>query len=168
MYSLTKKIIAFVFLLTVSVPVCLSVKFILEQALIEEEADEKMNTVVLQKVSIAKADIVWIKAGKEILLDGKLFDIKYTESNNDIVTFTGFFDTEETEVVEKFKKYTEANDRKNPLSKMAFKFLFCPMYMSPVEVVYGSAWHNIKNQYYSFDEMLPPAPGYTFIHPPQL
>jgi len=168
MYSLTKKIIAFVFLLVVSVPVCLSVKFILEQALIEEEADEKMHTAVLQKVSIAKADIVWIKPGKEILLDGKLFDIKFTVSGNDTVTFTGFFDTEETEVVEKFKKYTETNGRENPLSKMAFKFLFCPMYFSQLEIAYGSNWQQVKNQYYSFDEMLPPAPGYPFIHPPQL
>lgn len=168
MYSLTKKIIAFVFILIMSIPVCLSVNFILEQALIEEESEEKMNSVVLQKVSIAKADIVWVKRGKEILVNDQLFDIKYAESKNDIITFTGYFDNEETEVVKKFKTYTETNNRDNPLSKMAFKFLFSPVYCNHAEIVFAPNWQQLKNQYHSFDEMLPPIPGSAFIHPPQL
>jgi hypothetical protein len=168
MPRLQYKITAFVFLLIIAVPVFLSVKFILEENLIQEEVEEKMNTVVLRSVSIAKADIIWIKAGKEILLDDKLFDVKNFAVKKDTIILTGYFDDKETELLAKFKKYTETNDRDNPLSKLAFKFLFCPVYNNYDEIVYETSWHFISNKYYSFDEMLPAAPSLSFTHPPKL
>ncbi len=168
MQRLQHKLIAFVFLLIVAVPVFLSLQFILEKKLIQEEVDEKMKTAVLQTIRIPKADIIWIKAGKEILLDDKLFDVKHFESTNEMVTLTGFFDTEETELLSRFKKYTDTNNRDNPLSRSAFKFLFCPVYNSHAEIVYETSWQSISRQYYSFKEMLPAAPILSFTQPPQI
>lgn len=168
MHRLPNKLIAFIFLLIISVPVFLSVKFILEENMIWEEVEEKMNTAVLQSVSIAKADIIWVKAGKEILLDDKLFDVKHIEYSNGMAILTGFFDTEETELLTKFKKYTDDNSRDNPLNKLAFKFLFCPVYNSYAEIIYETHWQSVSHQYYSFDEMLPASPSLPFAHPPQL
>jgi hypothetical protein len=167
MHRLQHKLIALVFLLIVAVPVLLSVKFILEENLIQEEVEEKMNTAVLKSISIPKADIIWIKAGKEILLDDKLFDVKNFTVKKDTITLTGYFDDKETELLAKFKKYTETNDRDNPLSKLAFKFLFCPVYNNYAEIVYETSWHFISNKYHSFEEMLPAAPSRSFTHPPQ-
>ncbi len=168
MNSLPKKIAAFIFLLIVAVPVCLSLKFIVEEILIQQEVDEKMNTEVLQSVRIPKADIIWIKAEKEILLDDKLFDVKFFTCDNDTVTLTGFFDDDETALVSAFKKYADANERENPLSELAFKFLFSAVYNSHPVIVFEMHWHAVSNQYHSFIEILPAAPSMSYVHPPQL
>jgi hypothetical protein len=168
MYRLQTKLIAFTFLLIVSVPVFLSVKFILKEILIEQEVEEKMKSEVLQTVRIAKTAINWVKPGKEILLDNKLFDVKYFESTNDIVTLTGFFDNEETELMSELNKYAEGNDKENPFSELAFKFQFSPLYNSHAEMSCATTWHCVSNQYHSFVSTLPVAPSSSFTHPPKL
>ena len=150
-----------------SVPVFLSVKFILKEILIEQEVEKKMKTEVLQSVSIAKSGIIWIKPGKEILLDDKLFDVKYFESANDIIILTGFFDNEETELMSELKKYAEVNDKENPFSELAFKFQFSPLYHSHTEMSCFTNWHYISNQYHSFISTLPVTPCFSFTHPPK-
>lgn len=168
MNPLPKKIVAFVFLLVVAAPVCLSLKFMLQEILIQQEIEEKMKTGVLESVQIAKADIIWIKAGKEILIDDRLFDVKHFESDNDIVTLTGFFDDEETELVSAFKKYTDASNRENPFSETVFKYLFPAVYNVHPGIVCEIHWQSVSTQYHSFVEILPVAPGLPYVHPPRL
>jgi len=155
------------FLLIMAVPVFLSLKFIVEESLILLEVEEKLETETLLAVKVAKTDIIWIKPGKEILLGGQFFDVKHTESKNDTLILTGYFDIEETELLDGFKKYTD-NNHHNPLSKSVFKFLFSPFFNSPHEINYETGWLAVSNQYPLFDETLPASPCLSFIHPPQL
>ena len=166
-HGLTNKLIAFTFLLIVSVPIFLSIKFILKEILIEQEVEEKMKTEVLQSVRIAKAAVNWVKLDKEILFDNKIFDVKYFESTDDIVTLTGFFDSQETELITELKKYAEGNDKENPFSELVFKFQFSPLYNSHAEMSCSTNWHCISNQYHSFVSTLPVAPTLDFTHPPK-
>lgn len=169
MGSLPKKIVAFLFLLIVAVPVFLSLKFILEENLILQEVDEKLNTETLQTVQLAKKDIVWVKAGKEILIEDEFFDIKHIEVKNDSFVLTGFFDNEETELMEGFKTYTENNNSTTtPLNKIAFKFLLSPVFNNYHEIVYGTGWSPVSNLYAPFAETLPAAPCLPFTEPPRL
>jgi hypothetical protein len=168
MPDVQNRMIAFLFLLIVAVPLLLSAKFILEENLIQQEVEEKMSTAVLQSINIAKADIVWVRNGKEILVGDKYFDVRHFEMNGEMVTLSGYFDSEETELVSAFKKYTDDNNRDNPLSKSAFNFLFPAVYNSFTQIFYGSNWHSISNNYYSFSEMLPAAPSLSFILPPKI
>ena len=168
MGALQKKIVAFMFLLIVAIPLCLSIKFILEESLILMEVDEKMETVALQTIAVAKTDIVWMKKDKEIRVGDQLFDIKHTATRNDTLILTGYFDTEETVLLSEFKRYTDSNNNDNPLSKSAFKFLFSPVFNSHYEIVYGAGWLAVSNQYRSFSEMLPAPPCHAIVHPPQL
>lgn len=167
MHSLQKKTVAFLCLLIVAVPVLLSLKFILEQRIIMQEAEEKLHTEVLQSITVAKVDIVWVKVGKEILLGDELFDIKYTESKADSLIFTGFFDTQETALLAGFKKYTESNNSDNPLSDFTFKCIFSPVFNNYHKIVYETEWVTISNPYALFSEILPVAPCQQFIQPPR-
>ena len=167
MHGVRKKIIAFTFLLIVAVPLFLSLKFIIEEHLIQQEVEEKMNTVTLQSITIAKADIIWIRAEKEVFFDDKIFDVKKFETKDGIVTLSGYFDTEETILLNEFQDYTEKNSEDNPLSKSAFKFLFSTEYNSHSLIIAERNWHLISHSYYSFDEQLPTPPGSNFIQPPK-
>jgi len=167
MRPLQKRIIALLCLLIVAIPVLLSLKFIVQESMIMQEVDEKLNTEALQSVTVAKKDIIWVKADREILLGDELFDIKYNESKNDSIIFTGFFDSKETELLAGFKKYTESNNNDNPLSDFTFKFLFSPVFNNYHTIVYETGWVNVSSHYPLFTETLPAAPSRTFIQPPR-
>lgn len=168
MYRLHKQITAFLFLLIVAVPLFVSLKFIVEESLIKQAVEEKMNTFALQSITISKTDIVWIKAGKEILVDDKYFDVKNYQTENGVVTLTGYFDREETDLFSAFKNYTEKNNQDNPLSKSAFKFLFSTDYNSHKEIIPERNWQLVSDTWLSFDERLPQFPALAFTQPPQL
>jgi hypothetical protein len=167
MGPLQRKIVACMFLLMMAVPVFLSLKFILEESLILLEVDEKMETETLHSISIAKADVIWIRAGKEVLVNDEFFDVKRTELRNDSLILTGYFDTEETELLGSFKKYTERNNN-GPFGKSLFKFLFSPFFHSRDEIIHETGWLSVSNQYPLFSETLPASPCLPFIHPPQV
>lgn len=168
MNEVQNKIVAFLFLLMVAIPLFLSVKFILEENLIQQEVEEKMNSFVLQSVNIGKTDIAWVRNGKEILIGDKYFDVRDIETSGDVLILTGYFDTEETNLLAAFTNYTEHQNRGNPLNELAFKFLFSTVYNSYYAIVYDTTLHAISNKYYSFDEMLPAAPTLPFVQPPKL
>lgn len=167
MLQLKNKIIAFTLLLIIAVPVFLSLNFLLKENIIQQEADEKMETVVLKSVRIPAADLIWVRKGKEALIDGRLFDIKSFKTENGLVTLLGYYDDKETKLLDEYKNIAD-NSTNNPLSKLVFKFLFLAVYNSCYTITYTAGWHAVSNRYYSFDDMLPAAPALAFIQPPRL
>ncbi len=167
MHGVRKKFIAFTFLLIVAVPLFLSLKFIVEEHLIQQQVEEKMNALTLQSITITKADIIWIRAEKEVLVDDKIFDVNDYKIEDGLVTLTGYFDTEETALVNEFKDYTEKDNDDNPLTKSAFKFLFSTAYNSHSVIIAERNWHLISHSYNHFEEMLPTVAGSSFTQPPK-
>lgn len=168
MEVLQRKIVAFFFILIVAMPVFLSFKFVLEQCLIEQEVEEKMNSVVLQTIKVAKKDIVWVKNGKEILLGDRYFDIKSYQIHNDVITLTGFFDAEETTLSTQIKKYNENNNSSNNINNVICKLLFPVVFNNILLFDYNKVHRLMRNLYFSYTEMLPLAPSLSIMQPPKL
>lgn len=57
---------------------------------------EKMEKQLLHTIALKNENIVWVKANKEIVVDGKMFDVKFYTTTNGVTTFTGLYDEEET------------------------------------------------------------------------
>jgi hypothetical protein len=53
----------------------------------------------VQKIVIAKNQIVWKKHNKEIIINGEYFDIVKKETKGDSLILTGFYDSIETEAL---------------------------------------------------------------------
>jgi len=154
MYKLHKQIIAFIFLLIVTVPLLFSIKFIIKESLLHKAVEEKMKSVHLQTIHIAKKDLVWIRAGKEILVNDKFFDVKKYHTKEGMVILTGYFDEEETMIISIHKKNTEKDNQDNPISKSAFKFLFSTDLKSHIEIIHERNWKLIAKHWFVFDERL--------------
>ena len=74
---LTKKIITASFLLLLlAIPVLFSVTILLHQKILHYQREERMSKEMLLTITVSSHDIFWVKKGKEILFDGKLFDVK--------------------------------------------------------------------------------------------
>lgn len=66
---------------------------------------EKLEEKMLQTIVLGEKDVNWFKPGKEIVLEGKMFDIKSARYQDDgFVVFTGLFDEEETLLVKQLKQ----------------------------------------------------------------
>lgn len=57
---------------------------------------QRMEDRMLQTIILADGEITWMKKGKEISIQGKMFDIKSMIHEAGMTTFQGLFDEEET------------------------------------------------------------------------
>ena len=113
---------AFIFLLTGLLPVLFTVFFLLKQQMIRHEMKEKLETSLLQTITINEKDVVWMD-DHEIWVNEHMFDIHTKKLENGIYTFTGLYDEEETNLVKKHKDTTEKNNEENQLLSSLFQLL---------------------------------------------
>jgi hypothetical protein len=96
-----------------------------QQRSIQHKMKERLEEDMLHTVTMAKAEMHWVKPGKEILLGGEMFDVKdITEQGNGIVVVTGLYDFEETLLVGQMKKkQQDDNTNGNKQLGQAFQLL---------------------------------------------
>ena len=78
----------------------------------------------LLDIVVPENEIIWIKKNKEILLQGKMFDIKTIILHNDGYHIEGLFDEQETELVELWHKEHSSGNEKGNMPWIAFTHLF--------------------------------------------
>ena len=70
-----------------------------------------MEESILHTVVLQSDKIQWIRAGEEIELNDRMFDIKDINYHSDgTVTITGLFDEEETALIKQLKKDQDWNN----------------------------------------------------------
>lgn len=68
------------------------------------EMTEKMEHAQLIEVAIPTTSVHWIKKGKELLIEGKLFDIKTVTEKNGYSYFKGLYDEVETAIIAQIRQ----------------------------------------------------------------
>lgn len=96
MKNLKKKIFAVLLTITVSVPVLISVFFLANQQIIRHRMFERLEEERSHTVTVPATSVNWIKKNKEILVGGKMFDVKSFRKEGDQYFFSGLFDDDET------------------------------------------------------------------------
>jgi hypothetical protein len=99
------KTLALFFILLTAIPLLTPFYIHLQQRHIRHQMKEKLEQQYLTTVVLEKKSVHWIKPGKEILLGDRMFDIKTVQTDQDHFIFTGLYDDEETNVVNKMKDY---------------------------------------------------------------
>ena len=111
MKPLLKKITAFFLLFVGAMPFLFTLFFLCKQQIIRHEMKEKLEEELLHTISIHKDEVVWVKYNREIIVGNKMFDIKSFSEKNDVYSFTGLFDAEETALNNLLEKETgDKND----------------------------------------------------------
>jgi hypothetical protein len=97
-------------------------------------AAERMEHHSTVTISLPEKSVIWHKKGKELVIDGKLFDVDVYSVNNGELKATGIFDEKETDIVHLLSRLTKAGTSNALLKLMlalqcfpfpAFVFLFC-------------------------------------------
>ena len=168
MYQGPKKISAFGLLLLVAIPLFFSVGILVKQKILHYQRNQKFDKEILQTITVSSENIYWVKPGKEILYDGKLFDVKSFKTEGNSIFLLGFFDHKEDKLVQEIVKLAQQKIQSgSPFSNSGIKFLFFPVYINQLQIIYTGYWKFISQQYYCFDEMILVVPGHSLTHPPQ-
>ena len=124
-----KKIVAAWLLLLIGVPLFFTLLFLVKQQLIQHHMLEKMEQGYVSTYCFSTGDLHWIKEGKELLIKGKLFDVKAYTIAADSITVTGLFDEEEELLKTTFLQIANTkNDPPTPLQLLLLKSIFSPAF----------------------------------------
>jgi hypothetical protein len=98
--QIRKTISIFALCLSAVLPMCLSGLYLGGRILIRIAMMEKMEKNELQTISIPTDQIKWFKKNHELMIDGKMFDVKSISIEGDTSMITGLFDDDDTELQE--------------------------------------------------------------------
>lgn len=93
-----------------SAPVFLPAYFITSRSLIRYEMMERMKKQYLTAIQVPVDEFQWYEKDKEILVDGRMFDVKSIRLINGNYHITGLFDEQETELRLALQKKMEGAD----------------------------------------------------------
>jgi hypothetical protein len=114
LYLLIAAIIPFAFILFLQV----------KQQVIRHKMKENLEQHFLKTISLSPEEVQWIKAGKEILVGGKMFDVKSFYKEDGQYKFTGLFDEEETALVKQLEESSKkGNEPGNRILTNLFQLL---------------------------------------------
>ena len=138
--------------------------FYAKQQSIRHGMKEQLEEKMLQTIVLADKDIHWFKPGKEIVVEGEMFDIKSASYQDDgFVVFTGLFDEEETLLVKQLKQ--KQQDENTNGNKQLVQLLHLAQSLPGEDPADGCNWQIISaNPFAVYTTSLPNA--YTRIPTP--
>jgi hypothetical protein len=134
-----KKITSLLLLLAVLSPLLFVLSFNIQQQIARHRIKEQLEKQLLHSITIADRDINWIEEGREIWVNGKMFDIETTAHHNGTTTFTGLYDEEETLLVNQLNKHSSNNPlADNRLLNQLFKCLHTIFYTRNHDILFSA------------------------------
>lgn len=165
MNSCCKTISAIGMLILVSLPGFLIVHYQVMQLRIQHHMEEKLEKEHIQIVHIPVNEIQWHKKNKEIIIDGKLFDIKSITLLNGVAECKGLFDEKETSIKEMINQLQQQQEKDNPLNISTAKFFSlvffkedCLAYSLPCCLFLPSVYNSCNNYPQIYSNLSTPAP----------
>ncbi|MEJ7739413.1 MAG: hypothetical protein WKF97_18465 [Chitinophagaceae bacterium] len=107
MKGLRNGIAAFLCICLAGVPLFFSIWFLISQQSVRSAMEQKMEQEYLQTIVVLKSDVHWVKPGKEIRVQGSMFDVKSKRQKGDSIYFTGLFDADEDVLYSQLKNATD-------------------------------------------------------------
>jgi hypothetical protein len=106
------KKIATIFLLVLALaPVFYVLAVHTRQYTIRQRMKHELEEKMLHTITLKSSEIHWIREGKEIAIEKKLFDVKsIAYKENGMAVLTGLFDEEETDLVQQLQKNQKENN----------------------------------------------------------
>ncbi|MEP7255630.1 MAG: hypothetical protein ABI666_07620 [Ferruginibacter sp.] len=141
---------------------------LVKQKIIQFQRKERLETELLQTITTSSEKIYWVNLGKEVLIEGELFDVKSFKTQGEKIFLTGIFDKEEDNLLREMDNFTQQkNEPNNPINQLAFKFIFAPVYKESVLFSLQNSWHTVFMQFSTYAEVILKGYYAIAIHPPE-
>jgi hypothetical protein len=150
-----KKIIALSMLLLVFAPVLVFTGFVVSQIIIQHQMEERLETSLLQTITVDQEDFQWVKKNKEINIGGRLFDVKSFKIYGNKLVVTGLYDDDENQLKESITRVIHRKSGESfPVSQLIVKFIFnSEWYKTPLMTI-SSFSKEIQTIYSRYSEAI--------------
>jgi hypothetical protein len=156
---------AFVMLLLIAAPLFLFVGFIVKQKIIQHQMLEQLENASLQTITVNQTAVTWVKKNKELIVDGKMFDVKSYIITGDKIILTGLFDEEENKLNKKVTILIhQKKDNSVPLNQLILKFILTAVINKDAAPLITQAKQNSKPVYPTYKEAA--VLQYSFVSTP--
>ena len=146
---------AFLLLLSVTMPLFFFVGFLVKQKLVQHEMEERLEDSFLQTITVHVSEFLWVKKNKEVIINGKLFDVKSSTRNGNQITFTGLYDEDEDKLKEDFANIIHRRTTEStPFDQLILKYIFTAVLSKAPATAIISDNKCTKPVYYFFDETI--------------
>ncbi len=102
-----KAIITLLFAGIIALPLVFSGALQAFQYYIKYTVEERLQNETLTTISVPLSKVQWMEEGREILVEGMMFDIKSFYASNGHLVATGVYDERETAVMELLNNFNE-------------------------------------------------------------
>ena len=163
----TKKYIVLLLFGILMIPFTLLLYVQAKRTIIRYETVTLLEQAQLQQITLKVSDLIWEEEGKELWVNGQLFDVKIKlQSNNGYISFKGIFDEKETELNEQVNSML--NSKQSTLLLLA-KIISL---QSPTTIIHQAVNIQIfklpKGSFFCFQQALFNRSIKKFIPPPRL
>jgi hypothetical protein len=166
MLTVKKQLTAFVLLLLVALPLALSVCLFINQKILQHQRQQRFATEQIQTVVITAEKFAWVENEKDVLINGRLFDVKSIKKAGQNIELTGFFDHKEDRIVKHLQNNEQQkNNSSSLLNQFVFNFIFLPNYKETTTLSIQNNWQFIASQFRVYTESLS-CMAYPAIAPP--
>jgi hypothetical protein len=108
--DLRRTISIFIVCMAATAPLFMPAYFITTRSLIRHEMMERMEKQHLTAIQVPVDEFHWYEKDKEILVEGRMFDVKSIRLQSGTYYITGLFDEQETELELALQKKMEGSD----------------------------------------------------------
>ena len=158
-----------VLLLLVAVPLFFSAGFILRQQVVKYQMRQQLDKTALQTVSLSADKAIWLNEKKELIIDGKLFDVKSWHIYKNKLTATGLFDKDEDQLNKKLKKIVDQKEQsQSPISHLLSDYFSSTVSSNSIDFTLKISWTYINIIDFNYSESIPAAPFLSDILPPKI
>jgi hypothetical protein len=164
-----KKITVIFLLLLGAMPSLYAVFFLAQQWHIRHQMLERLEKEHLHELTIAKKDFTWYKPGKEIKINGALFDVKEIKEAGDNIIVKGIYDDEEKQLHNQLSKLIKKGGQ-NSAPNQSFTKVFTQL----TGITHSFQWQLspseslIENIFLQFSSRLTETEIVVFTPPPQV
>jgi hypothetical protein len=160
----TKKIAASLFTLLGLAPLLFIIFAGIKQQEIRHNMKRQLEIKMLHTITLARKDVHWYKEGKELLINGRMFDVRsFQPASDGKIIFSGLYDDDETSLVNKVREnqQTDKNTGGKLLAQL-FQLLQASFNNAPSEVFIPS----LNNNHFPGIEQRLASPFITILSPP--
>lgn len=162
-------------LVATAMPYILTIMFWAERHAIREAMERKLQETHLVELRLAAHEYSWVKPGKEIRYQNRMFDIKTQQQLGNISIFTGLFDDEEKALLSFFESLQQKNTQhhygQSALllyaamgSSAPLSIISCAAYHeSPTAFIYSSFKHSPLSKGFGRTPEQPPSVAASFL-----
>jgi hypothetical protein len=118
----------------------------IKQQQLKNSARQRLEEHLINRITLSSAQFQWTDLGREISINGSLFDVKSYSSKNGQFTFTGLFDKEETTLVNKLKDNWTNHEKEDKTLALLFQVLQCVYHASASGETFD---HALLSQYHA-------------------